>query len=276
MSMNNKIAVILPVYKNDKPKYLSLAVESILYQTYRNIHLYIGVDGPVGGELHKSLKLLEQQTQVSVEWYPENRGLACVLNDLLEICIKEGYEYIARMDADDISITDRFDKQMAFLDNHGDIDVVGGSVLVIDKDGKDKGQILVYPETHEGCVKRFAKRNPLAHPAVLFRKRFFDKAGCKYRPDYKKNQDTLLWYDGLMKGVRMGNVQDVVLKFRSTDEMIKKRRSGKDAAKRQLSARLMINKGLGYGLYSDLYAYAIYLLMISPAFIRKIVYAKQK
>lgn len=273
--MNNKIAVILPVYKNDKVKYLSLAVDSILYQTYRDLHIFVGVDGPVGNELKDCLDALEQQEQVTVIWFSENRGLACVLNDLLDVCFQAGYEYIARMDADDISKNDRFEKQMAFLDNHGEIDVVGGSVLVIDQDGKDKGQILLYPETHEACVKRFAKRNPLAHPAVLFKKSFFDKTGCKYRPDYKKNQDTLLWYDGLMKGVRMGNVQDVVLQFRSTDDMLKNRRSGKYAAKKQLKARLMINKGLHYGFFSDIYAYAIYLLMISPTFVRKIVYSIQ-
>ena len=147
--------------------------------------------------------------------------------------------------------------------------------MIIDSEGKDHGKVLSYPESHEGCVKRFAKRNPLAHPAVLFRKRFFEKAGCLYRPEYRKNQDTLLWYDGLIKGVKMGNVQDVVLKFRSTDDMLKNRRSGREAAKKQLEARLMINKGLHYGLYSDLYAYAIYLLMISPTFIRKIIYSIQ-
>jgi glycosyltransferase involved in cell wall biosynthesis len=75
----NKIAVILPVYKNDKPKYLSLAVESILYQTYRDFHLYIGVDGPVGEGLKSSLEVIDRQNRVSIVWFPENRGLACVL-----------------------------------------------------------------------------------------------------------------------------------------------------------------------------------------------------
>ena len=271
----DKIAVILPVYIKDNPVWLSDAVSSIISQTYKDIKLFVGLDGPSTEEQNIVLDGYSRQFNVEVVHFEKNRGMAAVLNDLLEKAFAEGYEYIARMDADDISLPDRFSKQMAFLEEHPETDVISGAVLIIDAEGKDQGKVLSYPESHEDCVKRFAKRNPLAHPAVLFRKRYFDKAGCLYRPEYRKNQDTLLWYDGLMKGVKMGNVQDVVLKFRSTDDMLKNRRSGKDAAKKQLKARLMINKGLHYGFLSDVYAYAIYLLMISPTFVRKIVYSIQ-
>ena len=270
-----KVAVILPVYIKDNPLWLNDAICSIFHQTYKDIKLYVGLDGPSTREQNVVLNDFSRQFNIEVVHFDENRGMAAVLNDLLQMAFAEGYEYIARMDADDISLPERILKQMNFLAKHPETDVVGGAVLIIDAEGKDQGKILSYPESHEDCVKRFAKRNPLAHPAVLFRKRFFDKAGCLYRPEYRKNQDTLLWYDGLMKDVNMGNVPDVVLKFRSTDDMLKHRRSGKDAAKKQLKARLMINKGLHYGFLSDVYAYAIYLLMISPTFVRKLVYSIQ-
>ncbi len=273
MSMNNKIAVILPVYKNDKVKDLSQSIESVLYQTYRNLHLYIGVDGPVGDELHKSLELLEQQNKVSVEWFTENRGLACVLNDLLDICFKEGYEFIARMDADDISTTDRFEKQMAYLVQHPEIDVVGGAINEIDEKGNSRNKTIVYPETPEECRAFFSKRNPHAHPAVLFRKSFFDKlGGKKYRPEYRQNQDTMLWYDGMMAGTKHANITDVVLKFRMTNAMFKKRRNGWAFAKKQLKDRLMINKGLGYGWKADVYGFAMFCLLVSPVWVKKIAY----
>ena len=243
-----KIAVILPVYKNDKVDYLGKAVESILYQTCRYIHLYIGVDGPVGVDLKNSLEVIDRQSCVSIEWFPENRGLACVLNDLLDICFKEGYEYIARMDADDISITDRFEKQMAYLEKHPEIDVVGGAINEIDEEGKFRKKTIIYPEGPVECRAFFSKRNPHAHPAVLFRKSFFDKLnGKKYRPEYRQNQDTMLWYDGMMAGTRHANIPDVVLNFRMTNAMFKKRRNGWAFAKKQYKDRLMINKGLGYG-----------------------------
>ena len=114
-----KIAVILPVYKNDKVPHVRLSLNSILNQTYKgDFTLIIGVDGPVGEELVSCLKDYETKDNVSVQWFPKNRGLAIVLNDLLDICFKEGYKYIARMDADDISMPERLEKQMAYLLAH--------------------------------------------------------------------------------------------------------------------------------------------------------------
>ena len=271
---NSKVAVILPVYKKDRVDYLSKAVESILYQTYRNIHLYIGVDGPVGDELKESLEVMDRQDRVSIVWFPENRGLACVLNDLLDICFKEGFDYIARMDADDISMKDRLEKQMAYLEVHQEIDVVGGAIEEIDEEGKSRNKIIVYPETPEECRAFFARRNPHAHPAVMFRKSYFDKmgGGNLYRPEYRQNQDTMLWYDGMMHDTQHANIKDVVLKFRYTSDTFKKRRNGWAFAKKQLKDRLKINRDLKYGWKADLFGYAMFCLLISPPFIKKIAY----
>jgi glycosyltransferase involved in cell wall biosynthesis len=270
--MTKRIAVILPVYKKDKVEYLNYAVESILNQTYKDIHLYIGIDGPVGDDLMEQLQRYSLNENVSVYDYEVNRGLACVLNDLLDICFNEGYEYIARMDADDISLPDRLEKQMAYLEEHPEVDVVGGAIDEIDEKGNKRGKIIVYPETPDECRAFFSKRNPHAHPAVLFRKRFFDKAGCMYRPEYRQNQDTMLWYDGMMKNTQHANIPDVVLQFRMTDSLFKKRRNGWAFAKKQFQDRIMINRDLGYGRKADVYGFAMFCLLISPAWIKKIAY----
>jgi len=271
--MNKKIAVILPVYKKDKVEFLTKSVESILYQTYKNIHLYIGVDGPVGNDLREYLHSLEKQNTVSVVWFEENRGLACVLNDLLDMSYNEGYEYIARMDADDISETTRFEKQISFLEKHPEIDVVGGAIEEIDEKGKSRGKTIIYPATPVECRDFFSKRNPHAHPAVLFRKSFFEKLnGKKYRPEYRQNQDTMLWYDGMMAGTQHANIQDVILRFRMTDTMFKKRRNGWAFAKKQFTDRLMINRGLGYGFGADVYGFAMFCMLVSPVWVKKIAY----
>ena len=271
--VEKKIAVILPVYRKDKVEYLSKSVESILYQTYKNIHLYIGVDGPVGEGLREILQLLEKQNTVSVVWFEENRGLACVLNDLLDICFKDGFEYIARMDADDISELTRFEKQMAYIEEHPEIDVVGGAIEEIDEKGKSRGKTIIYPATPVECRDFFSKRNPHAHPAVLFKKSFFDKLnGQKYRLEYRQNQDTMLWYDGMMAGTKHANIPDVVLQFRMTDTMFKKRRNGWAFAKKQFTDRLMINRGLGYGFGADVYGFAMFCMLVSPVWVKKIAY----
>lgn len=271
--MNKKVAVILPVYKKDKVEYLSKAIESIILQTYRNFHIYIGVDGPVGDDIKKYLKLIDDQNNVTVIWFDENRGLACVLNDLLDICFKEGYDYIARMDADDISERSRFELQVACLDKHSEIDVIGGAISEIDENGNSRNKIIIYPQSPKGCRAFFARRNPHAHPAVMFRKSFFDKLnGKKYRPEYRQNQDTMLWYDGMMAGTQHANIPDVVLQFRMTDTMFKKRRNGWEFAKKQFKDRLIINKGLGYGFGAGLYGFAMFCMLVSPAWIKKIAY----
>ncbi len=268
----NKIAVILPVYKNDKVPYIKLSFDSILNQTYKNIHLYIGVDGYVGKDLEDCLKQYEQDERVSVEWFKENRGLAIVLNDLLDVCFKEGYEYIARMDADDISKPERCEKQIAYLLQHPEIDVVGGAIEEIDENSESRGKTIIYPETPNDCYKFFAKRNPHAHPAVMFRKSFFDKSGCKYRPEYRQNQDTMLWLDGMKKGTKHANLQEVVLRFRFTNSLFKKRRNGWAFAKKQLHDRKIINKTLGYDFGATVFGYMMFCVLVSPAWIKKIAY----
>lgn len=268
----DKIAVILPVYKNDKVSYVRLSLDSILGQTYRDIRLFVGVDGPVGEDLEDCLRQYEQDARVTVEWFKENRGLAIVLNDLLDSCFKADYNYIARMDADDISLPDRFEKQIAYLQQRSDIDVVGGAIEEIDVNGDSRGKTIVYPETNEGCYRFFAKRNPHAHPTVMFRKSFFEKAGCKYRPEYRQNQDTMLWLDGMRHGTRHANIPDIILRFRMTDTLFKKRRNGWAFAKKQLHDRLMINKILGYGFGADVFGYMMFVMLISPSWIKKIAY----
>lgn len=273
MILEKIIAVILPVYKKDQVVYINRAIESILLQTYRNYHIFIGVDGQVGDDIKNYLNLCGEQKRIKIVWFDENRGLACVLNDLLDICLKEGYEYIARMDADDIALPNRFEKQVEYLIAHPEIDVVGGAIREIDENGNSRNKTIVYPEGPTECKAFFSKRNPHAHPAVLFRKSFFDKLkGKKYRPEYRQNQDTMLWYDGMMAGTQHANIPDVVLNFRMTDAMFKKRRNGWSFAKKQFVDRLMINKGLGYGWMADLYGFAMFCLLVSPVWVKKIAY----
>ena len=262
----SKIGVLLPVYLKDSIPYLSQSVESILGQTLQDFHVYIGVDGPVGNELNDCLLHLEQDSRISV-----NRGLACVLNDLIAICKKTGYEYYARMDADDISQSDRFERQISFLDNNPDVDVVGGAIDEIDDTGTLRGKHVVYPLSHDECRRFFRYRDPLAHPAVMFRARFFEKVPSGYREEYRKNQDTMLWFDGFMNGCVFANLSETVLRFRVNDDFYS-RRNGLKRARQMLRDRITINKTLGYDISANLFAMAMFGMTISPAWMKKFLY----
>ena len=176
------------------------------------------------------------------------------------------------MDSDDIAIQNRFKLQIDHLEQNADVDALGGAINEIDENGNDRGKVVCYPCSPNDCRAFFAKRNPMAHPTVMFRSSFFEKAGWQYPTDFVRNEDTRLWHEGFKHGFVIANIPDVVLNFRMTDSMFTQRRNGREFAKSQLELRKLIAKDLGYGIMAYIYAYAMYLLMISPSWILKIAY----
>lgn len=271
MSENQRIAVIMSLYKNDTLEYVSLAIESILEQTYRDFDLYLQFDGPIFQNVEGYINSI-QDNRIIIRKRDTNKGLAVSLNELLQIVLPKNYAFIARMDADDIARRDRFQKQIDYLNRNPQIDVLGGAINEIDENGLDRNKVVSYPLTNEECWAFFAKRNPLAHPTVVFRQSFFQKTGCLYPTEYVRNEDTALWLEGFKHGAVMSNLPDVLLNFRVTPSFFSQRRNGKIFAKSQLQLRKKISKELGYGIMSYIYAYATYCVMISPPWIIKAAY----
>ena len=265
-----QMVVLMSVYKNDNPEHLRLSVDSILNQTYQDFLLLIGVDGAIGVDLADTLYSYDKNPKVKILWFEDNRGLTAVLNNLLDEGKKLHPAYYARMDADDISYTDRFEKQVKYLMANPELDVIGGAIEEMKYGGSLNGKVIQYPLTHQECFDFFATRNPLAHPAVMFRASFFDKVSS-YNASYKKNQDTELWYRAFKAGCKFGNLKDVVLTFRVSKDMYK-RRGGTKFAKEVLKLRNEINKGLGYGLKATLFGYAYYIMAYSPGWVKKFAY----
>lgn len=268
--MSPQIIILLPVYKGDNHLYFKQSIQSLLAQSYSEIKILIGVDGPVGRELADMLNEIERIQSVQVVFFKENRGLACVLNDLIQIGMQEGCEYFARMDADDICTPDRLQKQCDFLQNNPEVDVVGGAIEEIDDNGIANGKRVVYPLTHYECRRFFRYRDPLAHPATFFRRSFFEKVEG-YRPMYRKNQDTMLWFDGFMNGCTFANIPDTILYFRVAKDFYN-RRNGWTRAKQMLQDRIQMNKALKYDISANIFAFAMFCMTISPTFIKKFLY----
>lgn len=267
--MNQTIAVLLPVYKKDNPTYFLKSLYSVLDQNYNDIMVLVGVDGPVEGELATILnKIKDERTRII--FFKENRGLACVLNDLIAEARTLGCQWLARMDADDICVSTRFQKQFDFLQQHPEVDVVGGSIEEIDGEDNKNGKMVQYPLTHEECRKFFRYRDPLAHPATFFRMRYFDKAKG-YRSEYRKNQDTMLWYDGFLNGCVFANLPETVLHFRVAPDFYS-RRNGWKRAKQMMTDRMKMNKALGYDISANIFAFCMFCMTISPTFIKKFLY----
>ena len=134
------IAVLLPVYNKDNPDYFVKSLQSVLNQTYVDIKVLVGVDGPIDGELSMMLAGLTDE-RIKVIYFKENRGLACVLNDLIAEARQLGCQWLARMDADDICVPTRFQTQYDFLQQHPEVDVVGGAIEEIDGTDQKKGKL---------------------------------------------------------------------------------------------------------------------------------------
>lgn len=267
--IQSKIAVILPVYKNDKVPYIRLSFDSILNQKHTDVFLYVGVDGPVGDDLVLCLREYESLENVHIYWFLENRGLAIVLNDLLDICFKEGYEYIARMDADDISMPERFAKQIAFMDSHSDVDCLGTWAIEIDNEGKEYFRKKM-PTTHEECLELFKKRDCMIHPTVMFRRSYFEKAGL-YPEDTYFGEDTMMWAKGFKSGCKFANVPEYLFKFRLDLNFFERRRGWKHA-KSIYTLRRRVNRMLGFGWKEDCYALLYAMAKLMPKSVLDIIY----
>ena len=134
-----KLVVIESVYKNDKSAYLRLSLDSIFAQSFKNFKLLLYIDGPVPEGIWRVIWSYKDE-RLKVIDNPVNKGLATALNNLLSRC--KDYSFIARMDADDIALPDRFEKQIAYLEAHPEVDMVGGAINEIDENGNDIGKTM--------------------------------------------------------------------------------------------------------------------------------------
>ena len=152
------------------------------------------------------------------------------MNGGLTKALNEGLKYvtgdlIARMDSDDISEAHRFERQVAFLESHPDVDIISGALQEFDSENESLN-VRHYPLTHEECVKFIVKACPLAHPSVMMRRRIFDE-GLKYDERYRMSQDIKLWYDAVLAGYRLGNIPEVTLFFRREGDVFRRRSRAK-------------------------------------------------
>ena len=258
----NRVAILMSVYKDDRLPFVKMSVESILEQTFSLFDFYIVADGPLKEEVDKYLLGLSDNRIFLVK-SECNEGLAKSLNKLLRIVLSKNYEYIARMDADDISLPVRLATQVAFLEEHGNVDCVGTFAIEIDEQGEVFYEKEM-PENHHECYELFKKRDCLIHPTVMFRLRYFEKAGL-YPEDTYFAEDTMMWANGFANGCRFANIPEFLFKFRLDKNFFKRRRGWKHAVA-IYKIRRKVNEKLHYPISANLYAimYAIAKMMPTP------------
>ena len=261
----------MSVYRNDSLKNIQIALESLYSQTI-DCDIFLQIDGEISDETRKFLK--KELHRGSIKYLgdrPENLGLAESLNDLLCLVLERDYSYIARMDADDISLEYRLEKQYKYLEQHPEVDVLGGSIEEFTDDGSYSKQVH-YPVDHDQMRNFFSKRVPLAHVTAMFRPSFFSMAGL-YPTRTLTNEDTLLWMKGFVAGCRFANLSDVLVRVRISKDFFA-RRSGFKKSWSDFQDRLEVIHTLGYNWYAYFYALSMLGINLSPGIVKKFLYKK--
>ena len=208
---NLLVSVVMSVYNSEK--YLSEAIESILNQIYTNFEFIIVNDGSTDSSLDIIQEYMAKDERI-VLISRENKGLPYSLNEGIEIA--KG-EYIARMDADDISLPTRFEEQVRFMEENIEIGICGIWAEVFGENVKNS--ILKQPPTHEEMKIRLLFSVCFAHPTVMMRKEILVKHKLKYNLDYVNAQDYELW-SKISEFTRMANIPKVLLKYRVSENSI--------------------------------------------------------
>ena len=219
-------SVLMSIYYKEKSEYFDRAMKSIWNeQTTKPDEIVLVQDGKFTNELYEVIEKWQERLRdkfkiISLE---QNLGLGDALNIGLQYC---SYELVARMDTDDIAMSDRFEKQLKVFEN-SDTDICSSWVSEFDK---DENKIISYrklPEYHQDIFKFAKKRNPLNHPAVMFKKLAVESVG-----GYKRMmwfEDYYLWVRMLLNNAKFYNIQEPLVKMRAGYGQLKRRKGIKYA-----------------------------------------------
>lgn len=187
------------------------AIESIINQTYDDFEFIIINDGSTDKTLEKINQFCDRRIKIINNEH--NLGIIKTLNIGLNIALGK---YIARMDSDDISMPNRLEKQIEYLENHKDIILLGTGRLIFGEGIKSNQQS--YPESDEDIRAYAFLANPFIHPALMFRRTVID-SGIVYKEAYKYIEDYKFILDVMSLG-KVHNLPEILIKYRLSLQQI--------------------------------------------------------
>lgn len=266
-------SIITSVYKNDKPDYVRVALDSMLVeQSVKPTEIVLVRDGLVPVTLEAVLNEYETRYPdvFNIIRLEQNGGLGNALKLGVE---KAKYDIIARMDSDDICLSNRFELQLKYMELHPNVDIIGGQMTeFIDTPDNIIGKRIV-PCTNDEIYNFMKNRCALNHVTVMFRKETVLKAG-NYQ-DWFWNEDYYLWVRMMMNKCVFANLSDVLVNVRSGADQYARRggrryyESEKGIKKLQLENRMISKKEY---IYYVAQRYILQILM--PNWLRGWVFRK--
>lgn len=220
--MTTNYSVLMSVYKNEKPAELLKSIDSMLEQTIKTNQFVLVADGPLTNELDAIIENYDKKHPglFCIVKLEENIGLGRALDEGIKYCKNE---LIARMDADDISLAHRCEKQIRLFEKDHNLDIVG---TLIDEFYDEPTNIVsrrVVPTDHEEIVKFMRRRSPFNHPTVMYKKTALINAGGYGK--MRRKQDLDLFSRMLNNNAKTANIGESLLLFRSNESNFKRRKS---------------------------------------------------
>ncbi|MCD6703718.1 MULTISPECIES: glycosyltransferase [Vibrio] len=216
------VSVILPVYNGGH--FISESILSILNQDYKNIELIVIDDGSIDDTLNV-INSFSYDGRVKII-SRTNKGLVYSLNEAIGI---SNGQYLARMDADDISHSQRISKQVSYLEKNKDVAVLGTRTFTIDENNKIIGKCF-RPTSFKEIKKYFYFGSPLAHPSVVFNMNILKKDDIYYDENSYPAEDLDLFIR-LSGKFKLENLSERLLKYRISSKGISSSNNYKQKAK---------------------------------------------
>lgn len=214
----------MPLWYKENPVYFQTSLNSIVNQTIPPFEIVFVRDHEIPKLLTNIIEGETQGTSIKIVYADAydcfGKGLGSILARGLLHC---SCSLVARMDSDDIALSDRCEKQLKKFGENPKLDIIGGTIAEF-SDSSD--QITSYrklPESHEDIMQFSKLRSPFNHPTVMFKKESVLKVG-NYDSTLSKCEDYDLWFRLLNSGAKAYNIQDVLLNFRAGTQMLERRK----------------------------------------------------
>lgn len=268
----DSIAVLMCALADTPTKWLVDSLSSTLDGLLASDSIYLRIDGgELNADSRSAISKLKYKCNLFIIEDPCRIGLPSGLNSLIDIALREKrYKYFARMDADDISFLDRFKFQRDFLNQHGNVDIVGSFCDEMTEDMKFI-KVKKMPITHREIVDSLAWRNSINHPTVMMRSTVFER-GFRYKVDSSKTEDFHLWITLASNGYIFENMSRSTIYFRRNVGVLK-RRSGMKQFLADWEVRRRASRILGIRSFTkNILAICATSSRLLPVFLQKTLY----
>ena len=236
---NTPFSIAMSVYHKDDAVFFDRALQSITEeQTIMPSEIVLVCDGPLNSGLDAVIDVYRKRYPIfNIIRLPQNKGLGNALKLAVE---NASYELLARMDSDDVAVSDRFEQQISFFEEHPENDIVGGDITEFIGEEKNIVGKRVVPKTDSEIKEYMKKRAAFNHVSVMYKKSAVQAAGGYL--DWFWNEDYYLWIRMQLNNAVFANTGTVLVNVRVGEEMYQRRGGKKYFQSEYGLQKLMLDK----------------------------------